>query len=92
MDSHGTSLDTVKKLYEPTITVNPKGIEHYEIDNLCDYDMTTNNYTTPYYRNNCDFFTDYTQNIKNNPTVLRTIYVGLIINFDYKVVIPSLNF
>jgi len=28
---------------EPTLTVNPKGVQAYEIDNLCDYDMTTNN-------------------------------------------------
>jgi hypothetical protein len=93
---------------EPTINVNPKGIQHYEIDNMCDYDMTTNNYnvvkitddstrrflqveTTPYYRNNCAFFTDYTENIENNPTALRQIYEGLI-NFDYKAVVPSLNF
>ena len=30
-------------------------------------------------------------NIENNPTVLRQIYEGLI-NFDYKAVVPSLNF
>ena len=93
---------------EPTINVNPKGIQPYEIDNMCDYDMTTNNYnvvkitddstrrflqveTTPYYRNNCAFFTDYAENIENNPTALRQIYEGLI-NFDYKAVVPSLNF
>ena len=28
---------------EPTLYVNPKGVQMYEIDNLCDYDMTTNN-------------------------------------------------
>jgi hypothetical protein len=93
---------------EPTINVNPKGIQPYEIDNMCDYDMTTNNYnvvkitddstrrflqveTTPFYRNNYDFFRDYTENIEKNPTALRQIYEGLI-NFDYKAVVPSLNF
>ena len=93
---------------EPTINVNPKGIQPYEIDNMCDYDMTTNNYnvvkitddstrrflqieTTSYYRNNYEFFNDYIENIENNPIALRQIYEGLI-NFDYKAIVPSLNF
>ena len=93
---------------EPTINVNPKGIQPYEIDNMCDYDMTTNNYnvvkitddstrrflqieTTSYYKNNYEFFNDYIENIENNPIALRQIYEGLI-NFDYKTIVPSLNF
>jgi hypothetical protein len=93
---------------EPTLTVNPKGIQAFEIDNMCDYDMTTNNLnvvklsddskrrflqieTTPYYKNNYEFFNDYVQNIENNPVALRQIYEGLI-KFDYKAVVPSLNF
>jgi len=28
---------------EPTLTVNPKGIQAFEIDNMCDYDITANN-------------------------------------------------
>ena len=93
---------------EPTINVNPKGIQPYEIDNMCDYDMTTNNYnvvkitddstrrflqieTTSHYRNNYEFFHDYIENIENNPIALRQIYEGLI-NFDYKAIVPSLNF
>jgi hypothetical protein len=93
---------------EPTINVNPKGIQPYEIDNMCDYDMTTNNYnvvkisddstrrflqieTTTHYRNNYDFWSDYIENIENNPIALRQIYEGLI-NFDYKAIVPSLNF
>ena len=93
---------------EPTININPKGIQAYEIDNMCDYDMTTNNYnvvkitddstrrflqieTTSYYRNNVNFFNDYIENIENNPVALRQIYEGLI-NFDYKAIVPSLNF
>lgn len=93
---------------EPTINVNPKGIQPYEIDNMCDYDMTTNNYnvvkitddstrrflqieTTSYYNNKYEFFNDYIENIENNPIALRQIYEGLI-NFDYKAIVPSLNF
>jgi len=93
---------------EPTINVNPKGIQPYEIDNMCDYDMTTNNYnvvkitddstrrflqieTTSHYRNNNEIFNDYIENIENNPIALRQIYEGLI-HFDYKAIVPSLNF
>jgi hypothetical protein len=96
------------RVTEPTLFVNPKGIQAFEIDNLCDYDMTTNNQnvvkltddsrrrflqieSTSYYLNNVEFFNDYRKNIENNPIALRQIYHGLI-NFDYKAVVPSLNF
>jgi len=93
---------------EPTLHVNPKKNQAFEINNLCDYDMTTNNQnvvkptddsrrrflqieTTSYYSKNTDFFTDYCDNIEKNPIALRQIYNGLI-TFDYKSVVPSLNF
>jgi len=93
---------------EPTLHLNPKGVNMYDIDNFCDYDMTTNNQnvvkltddsrrrflqieTTSYYRNNVAFFSDFIDNIENNPVALRQIYHGLM-NFDYKAVVPSLNF
>ena len=31
------------RITESKLYINPKGIQPYEIDNLCDYDMTTNN-------------------------------------------------
>lgn len=31
------------RITESKLYINPKGIQAYEIDNLCDYDMTTNN-------------------------------------------------
>ena len=107
--SNFENSETLKsRATEPTINVNPKGIQGYEIDNMCDYDMTTNNLnavkitddstrrflqvsTTAYYRNNVEFFNDYIENIENNPIALRQIYEGLI-NFDYKAIVPSLNF
>jgi hypothetical protein len=107
--SNFENSDTLKaRATEPTININPKGIQMYEIDNMCDYDMTTNNLnavkitddstrrflqieTTSYYRNNVEFFNDYIENIENNPIALRQIYEGLI-NFDYKAIVPSLNF
>jgi len=93
---------------EPFLQVNPKGIQAYQINNFCDYDMTTNNQnvvklsddsqrrffqieTTSHYLNNVAFFKDYVDNIENNPIALRQIYNGLV-NFDYKSIVPSLNF
>lgn len=32
------------RITEATIPVNPKGIQPFQIDNMCDYDMTTNNF------------------------------------------------
>ena len=31
------------RITEPDVSVNPKGIQAYQVDNYCDYDMTTNN-------------------------------------------------
>lgn len=40
-----TNADILKtRITEPTISINPKGIQPFEIDNMCDYDMTTNNF------------------------------------------------
>jgi hypothetical protein len=93
---------------EPELRVNPKNVQQFTINNLCDYDMTTNNLnvvkmtddsnrrflqieTTPYYKNNFEFFNDYCMNIENNSVALRQIYEGLL-KFDYKSIVPSLNF
>jgi len=107
--SNHKNSDTLKaRTTEPIININPKCVQQYAIDNLCDYDMTTNNLnsvkitddstrrflqveTTSYYRNNVEFFNDYIENIENNPIALRQIYEGLI-KFDYKAIVPSLNF
>lgn len=104
-----SNADILKtRITEPNVAVNPKGIQPYEIDNLCDYDMTTNNFNvvkltdnsferffqvecTNYYKGNTAFFTDYIENIVNNPQALRQIYEGLM-KFDVKSVIPSGNF
>lgn len=40
-----SNADILKtRITEPTIPVNPKGIQPFQIDNMCDYDMTTNNF------------------------------------------------
>ena len=37
--------DTLKtRITEKELSINPKGIQAFTIDNLCDYDMTTNNF------------------------------------------------
>jgi len=42
-DNH-KNCDVLKsRVTEPTLSINPKGVQSYTIDNLCDYDMTTNN-------------------------------------------------
>ena len=43
--SNFTNSETLKaRATEPTINVNPKNVQSYEIDNMCDYYMTTNNF------------------------------------------------
>ena len=89
------------------VLVNPKGITPYEIQNRCDYLMTTNNdncvkvdegsrrylliKSSPYYKGNNDFFNDFYKNIINNKRALRAIYEYLI-NFNVSLIVPSLNF
>ena len=43
--SNFENSDVLKtRITEPNLSVNPKLIQAYNIDNLCDYDMTTNNF------------------------------------------------
>ena len=96
------------RITEGTISIEPKGIDPYDIDLYADYDMTTNNRnvvkiddedrgrfleveTTSYYKNNVEFFSDYSKNIVDNKQALRQIYEGLM-NFDISLVVPSGNF
>lgn len=96
------------RITEPDITVNPKGITPYTIDNYCDYDMTTNSFNcvkvtdesferfmqiqcTDHYLGNTKFFTDYINNIENNPIAIKQIYEGFK-NFDVSAIVPTGNF
>lgn len=90
-----------------TLMVNPKGIQEFEIDNYCDYLMTTNNHnavnihdksrrylfieTTSYYSNNCEFFNAISNDIVENKQALRVIYEYLM-KFEIKSIIPTGNF
>jgi len=87
--------------------VNPKGIQEFEIDNFCDYLMTTNNHnavnihdksrrylfveTSSYYRENCEFFNAFSKDIVENKQALRVIY-DYLMKFDVKAIIPTGNF
>jgi len=90
-----------------TLIINPKGIQEFQIDNYCDYIMTTNNHnavniqdksrrfllveTTSYYSRNSDFFNSFSADIVDNKNALRVIYEYLM-KYDIKSVIPSGNF
>ena len=90
-----------------TLLINPKGIQEFEIDNYCDYIMTTNNAnavdlkdksrrylyveTTSYYSRNTEVFNSFSADIVENPEALRVLYEYLKA-FDVKAVIPTGNF
>jgi hypothetical protein len=90
-----------------TLIVNPKGIQEFEIDNFCDYIMTTNNKnavdikdksrryllteTTSFYSGNSEFFNSFSEDIVDNNNALRVIFEYLK-NYDIKQVIQTGNF
>jgi hypothetical protein len=90
-----------------TILINPKGISPFQINNYCDYIMTTNNAnavnledksrrylyieTTSHYRCNVDFFNSFNKDIVENKKSLRIIY-NYLYNYDIKKIVPSGNF
>ena len=90
-----------------TITINPKNITPFTINNYCDYLMTTNNYnavkvdddsrrylfceSSGCYRRNVEFFNSLSEDIVENNKALRVI-AEYLMNFDVKKVVPSGNF
>jgi len=95
------------RITTPTLIINPKGIQEFQVDNYCDYIMTTNNYnvinihdksrrfaifeTTSFYSKNTEFFNSFSEEIVDNNKALRVIYEYLM-NFDVNEVIKSGNF
>jgi len=93
---------------EPTINVNPKGIQPYEIDNMCDYDMTTNNYNVVKITDDSTrrfLQIETTSHYRNNYEFFNDYIENIennpialrqiyegLINFDYKAIVPSLHF
>lgn len=106
-DNYENSERLKSRITTDTILINPKNITPYDIDNRCDYLMTTNNEncvkvdegsrryilikTSGHYKGNIDFFNDFYKNIIDNKRALRVIYEYLI-NYNVCSIVPSLNF
>ena len=96
------------RITEDKLFVNPKGIQAYEIDNICDYDMTTNNLNVVKLTDKSmrRWFQLSTTSYYNANYVFFNDYVDNIINnpiairqiyeglmnYDWKEVVPSSNF
>ena len=106
-DNYENSETLKSRITTSTLQINPKGIQGFEIDNFCDYLMTTNNAnavdlkdksrrylyveTTSYYSRNSEFFNSFSEDIVDNKNALRNIYEYLM-KFDIKTVVPTGNF
>ena len=106
-DNHENSDILKSRITTETLFINPKNIQTFQIDNYCDYIMTTNNHnpvnihdksrrylmvqSTSYYNRNAEFFRSFCKNIVENNNSLRIIYEYLM-KYDVKSVIPSGNF
>lgn len=106
-DNYENSERLKSRITTEKLLINPKNITPYEIDNRCDYLMTTNNdncvkvdegsrrylliKTSAHYKGNIDFFNNFYKNIIKNKRALRVIYEYLI-NYDVCSIVPSLNF
>jgi hypothetical protein len=103
------NADTLKtRITEDTLNVNPKNIKPYLIDNLCDYDMTTNNINVIKLDDNSTrrwFMTETTSYYAGNTGFFRWFHENIINNevalkqifdwymsFDIDSVITSGNF
>lgn len=96
------------RITEPTIPINPKGIQPFQIDNMCDYDMTTNNFNVikitddsyqRFFQVECTNYYKGNQEFFNdyinnieNNKIAIRQIYEGLMNFDIKTVIPSGNF
>lgn len=104
-----SNADILKtRITEPTIPVNPKGIQPFEIDNMCDYDMTTNNFNVikitddsyqRFFQVECTNYYKGKQEFFNdyienieNNPIALRQIYEYLMNFDIKSIIPSGNF
>lgn len=106
-DNHENSDKLKARVTTETITVNPKKIQPFTINNYCDYLMTTNNHnavninddsrrylfceSNRCYTRNTEFFVPFSKEIVDNPKALRVI-AEYLKTFDVSKVIPSGNF
>jgi hypothetical protein len=104
-----TNADILKaRITENTLSVNPKGIQSYEIDNFCDYDMTTNNINVikltdssfkRFFQVECSkYYLDNAEFFNDYIANIEENPIAIrqiyegLMNFDIKSVIPSGNF
>ena len=96
------------RITENTLNINPKGIQAYQIDNLCDYDMTTNNFNVIKITDDSIrrwFQTRITNHYIGNDEFFNYYYKNIIgnddalydiytglMNYDWNAIIPSGNF
>jgi len=106
-DNHENSDKLKARVTTDTITVNPKKIQPFTINNYCDYLMTTNNHnavninddsrrylfceSNRCYTRNTQFFVPFSNEIVDNPKALRVI-AEYLRTFDVSKVISSGNF
>jgi len=103
------NADVLKtRITEPEIAVNPKGIQSYNIDNYCDYDMTTNNFNVVKISDNSHnrfFQIECTRHYEGNTEFFNDYIKNIInnpialrqiyeglMNFNVSEIVPSGNF
>ena len=104
-----TNADSLKaRATEPKLSINPKGVQAFTIDNYCDYDMTTNNHNVVKISDESTrryFQVETTQYYQGKIDFFNDYIVNIennpiairqiydgLIKFDWKAVVPSGNF
>ena len=96
------------RITEPDVSVNPKGIQAYQVENYCDYDMTTNNKHVVKITDgsfNRFFQVECSNHYQGNVEFFNDYIANIennpiairqiyegLINFDIKAIIPTGNF
>jgi hypothetical protein len=104
-----TNADSLKtRATEPTLSINPKGVQAFTITNFCDYDMTTNNHNVVKLDDNSTrryFQVETTTYYQGNIEFFNDYIINLesnpiairqiykgLMEFDWRAVVPSENF
>jgi len=104
-----TNADSLKaRATENKLSINPKGIQAFTIDNFCDYDMTTNNHNVVKISDDSTrryFQVETTQYYQGNIDFFNDYIINIECNpnalrqiydglmaFDWKKIVPSGNF
>jgi hypothetical protein len=104
-----TNADSLKaRATEPKLSINPKGIQAFTIDNFCDYDMTTNNHNVVKISDDSTrryFQVETTQYYQGNIDFFNDYILNIECNpnalrqiydglmaFDWRAIVPSENF